>query len=752
MTKFKHFETGSGKTIMTAQFDGYNIAERMLEGLMFQITVQSDGSLKASVKTEDEDFFSNFNTIKFLNQAEDYACKNADTFQDPVSGEDCWLVVDGEDSNKSTTVQPITVQKVNIETLTTPEKEACACGGNCGCNTSSEEVIKATPDTGGAAILETLFPDKAEEVTEEEKKETVIGKFKPKRQFLNFIQGRKGGVRYHTDVAYIKSEELTGTIEGAIFKVTICDEGTINFEETDTKFCDDAMIQRFIDDIDGRDVTGYMQKFVVYKLGFTDGDGKSLYLEVEYKKPIDKLFALFDELKEPENMEKEEVKVSDNAQSLLDSLFGDEPKSEVVETTEQATEEVKVVETYAQQMMRESFEAMNAEKLKELTERIEKKEKDINKYKLDIRQSESNLKTASDDVRVLYTRLDSLKTADSPNGFIFYVSPENTSGVVVDQALQTVVKQIAPLLKLNEEKVIEFLTKGFFTIKIAKKGDLTNENVSVDKEIYEKITKIDATGKVTMVGATEFEYRGELTWHKLVDKMIRMGFEQEPEFDKQCGSPSYQSEDQADQSGGFKLTLDSGGNLTQTNIPSTGVGNGDPFSYKEEDGKHTETFVQKELIKYDTPTTLVVVGDGTHNTSQVMIDDDETSFDLYIGGIKYNRGKSTWSNSYCSMGFANVMTLDEYKAFYDSNKDMFEEYEGLVEGFVIPNFTGTIGVSSELNGKFSNDFDLSDYIYHQTSGTVVLNLPDGTKVYDLNTDLSLPLDIIRDAKIEQIIK
>jgi hypothetical protein len=47
-----------------------------------------------------------------------------------------------------------------------------------------------------------------------------------------------------------------------------------------------------------------------------------------------------------------------------------------------------------------------------------------------------------------------------------------------------------------------------------------------------------------MISSTEFEYRGELNWHQLVDKMIRMGFEQNPEFDQECGSNSYESKEE----------------------------------------------------------------------------------------------------------------------------------------------------------------------------------------------------------------
>jgi hypothetical protein len=91
MKKFKHFETESGKTIKTAQFDGYLINERPFEGMMFQVDIQEDGTLKVYVKPSDEDYFSDFNQEKWLKVATDFAYKY-DIFEDPVSGEECWLI------------------------------------------------------------------------------------------------------------------------------------------------------------------------------------------------------------------------------------------------------------------------------------------------------------------------------------------------------------------------------------------------------------------------------------------------------------------------------------------------------------------------------------------------------------------------------------------------------------------------------------------------------------------------------------
>lgn len=497
---------------------------------------------------------------------------------------------------------------------------------------------------------------------QEEKKEPVIGKFKPKRKFLNFVQGRKGGIRFHDTSAYIKSEQLTGTIEDTLFKVTICDEGTINFEEVGTSHADDAMIQRFIDDIDSRDVTGYMHKYVVHKLEFADGDGMKMYLEVEYTKPIDKLFSLFDDLKLNEEPMTEEVKVSDNAQSLLDSLFGDDDVDTTKEEIESTpVEDVEPKETYAQQMMREAFENMNREKIEELSGRIEKTEKDIKKYKFDIKQNEANLKAAVDNIRVLNSRLDSLKPIDPPTGYVFFVSTENKTGITIDPNVENVVKQIAPLLKLNEEKVLEYLTKGFYTIKIAKKDDITSETISISKEIYEKINKIDVTGNIQLIKPNEFEYRGDFTWHQLVDRMIKMGFEQDPAYDKQCGSVSYQSsEDIQDR---FVLT-DGNGNVLppQPNATAIAQAIGEAFATKQNPEPvvdsithkiSNESYAKCELKEIQTPSDIrSSIFNKIPNLKKM---EDESELIYAVKDLVKNWPEASWNNG---DGFSDFEELD----------------------------------------------------------------------------------------------
>lgn len=381
---------------------------------------------------------------------------------------------------------------------------------------------------------------------QEVKKEIIIGKYKPKKQFISFLTGLKGRIRLLSNYAFIKGEQLSGMLEGAVFKITICDENTINFEEVDTTMSTPDMIERFIQDICDRDVTGYVQKFIVSGLTFYDDEAKNCYLEIEHKKPINMLFELFD---------KKTTEVSENGMSILDALFSSETDEELKrefegESDEEIQKEVtpieEIKENESQRMLRESFEKMNADKIAELKDRIEKTEGLISKLKLDIQMAESKITSSSDELGVLNTRLSSFNLKESAIGYNFYVSAENKTGIEPDESLVTVVNKIAPHLKLNTKAVIDMLTTGSYTIKIESQDRSEEEakkDISKQKSIYSKIMKMDPLGQVKVVGDGEFEYRGNMTWHQLVGKMIALGFEQNPEFDKLCGSNSYESKE-----------------------------------------------------------------------------------------------------------------------------------------------------------------------------------------------------------------
>ena len=384
-----------------------------------------------------------------------------------------------------------------------------------------------------------------QETKTEEVKEPIIGEFKPKRKFLNFVSAVNGAkIRFIRDIAFLKAEKLSGILDGVVFKITICDEGTINFEEVDTNRCDKAMIQRFIDELSETPTTGYAQKFVVSGFEFTDVDDKRCYLEVEEKKPIDKLKALFDK---PE--------LSERGLSILDQLFGSdedlntlrmpvpEPVEEDYSMVADLSEDVSELKNESTSYMEESFRKMNEGKVIELKSRIEEKQKEVTQCNREISQSEKKLKESTEQLGVLETRLETMSPGDEPNGFVFYVSEEQKNETGLDENTKAIADKIADLMSLKKDVLFDYLTGGFYKIKIAKKDDITNQDFKLDKEAYEKISTLDVTGKMTVVDGS-FEYRGTLTWHQLVSKMLRKGFEQNPDFDKLCQSNSYESKEE----------------------------------------------------------------------------------------------------------------------------------------------------------------------------------------------------------------
>ena len=387
----------------------------------------------------------------------------------------------------------------------------------------------------------------------EEVKEPVIGNFKPKRKFLNFVSAVNGArIRFIRDIAFLKGEKLSGILEGAIFKVTICEEGTIKFEEQEgTNLSDESMVKRLIDEIDEKDTTGYAQKFIVSGLEFADIDGKLCYLEVENQKPIDKLKSIFDEEEEQTN------ELSERGFSILDALFSsesDEVESDEIILSEKdaeifvdalvnPAEPNEKLKEAAESYMEKQFRKMNEEKVMELEDRIEETQKEIIRYKSDVKMAQKKMDEKSESLKVLESRLESMKPGDDPNGYVFYVSEEIKDMEGLNETETKVAAKIADIMKLKIDVLTEMLTGGYYKIKIAKKDDITNQEFELEKEVYQKIASLDVEGKLSVVDG-EFQYRGKMTWHQVVGKMIRMGFEQEPEFDKLCQSNSYDSHEE----------------------------------------------------------------------------------------------------------------------------------------------------------------------------------------------------------------
>ena len=584
----------------------------------------------------------------------------------------------------------------------------------------------------------------------EEVKEIIIGEYTPKRKFLSFVSAVNGAkIRYIRDIAFVKGEKLSGMLEGAIFKITICDEGTIKFEEQEgTNLSDAAMIQRLIDEIDETDVTGYAQKFVVANLEFADIDGKRCYLEVENEKPIDKLRSIFEE----EDKKMEEIKeLSDKGLSVLDMLFGDSDDNE--DTTEEVVENIVVVEepvqeekSHALSFMEESFRKMNEDKVNELKARIEDHQKEISKQKMDINHAEKKIVENKEKLGILETRLDTMQPNEEPNGYVFFVSEEKKHDTGLDESSRHIADKIADIMKLKKDVLFNMLTEGYHTIKIAKKGsdysksdlnknasELTEEELDQIKKDYidqssmqKTIQSIDIDGKFNLDEDGDITYTGSLNWHQLVAKLIKKGFEQDPEFDKAAGSNSYEKESTDE------VTDEDFKDLDSTKESTIEVDNG---------------YQTQKLLTYDEPTDVILWSPDTahYSYADITLTDDFYSLDIRVGGQKKD------DIYFETAGFASATTFKEYEKFI--NKNGTDELGG-TSALLIPNFQGTIRVGVKLEkGGFATDFDPNDdLVYIQGGGEPFLDFPEGTKIIEIDEDhdISKLKSFLRDKKITSL--
>jgi uncharacterized protein (DUF1778 family) len=607
--------------------------------------------------------------------------------------------------------------------------------------------------------------------TEQEVKQPVIGEFKPKRKFLNFVSAVNGArIRFIRDIAFVKGEKLSGTLEGVVFKITICDEGTINFEEVDTTVTDAAQRKRLIDDIDSTDVTGYAQKFVVAGIQFADVNGDLCYLEVEQKKPIDKLKSLFDE--EPK------TELSDRGFSILDALFSSESDEELVREFEGESDKVETLELSekdaeifveaienpaspneklikaSESYLEQQFRKMNEDKINELKKRIEDAEKESARLRREISMNETKLKKQTEDLGVLETRLDSFNANDESTGYVFYVSEEQKPEEIgLTEENRAMADKIADIVGLKKDVLFKMLTEGHYKIRVAEKSDMTAEKVKITNDILEKMKSLvngdsSLEAKVTMTEPGQFEYRGSMTWHQIVGKMIRKGFEQEPEFDKICQSNSYDSKEEVkDEMSDMKSDI-------QKMADGLGLGKvdfgKDGISVEVVETKTPSIEIKSKVVRtYDEETTLVVVGTIDHNDNRdVEITDDYTSFEVYVGNKKMK-------GSYESDGFISIMTLPEFTKWQKQYPDAMKDGGG-IDSFLLPHFKGTIGVTAMYDvGEFTNEFDLDDYILHQDGmedAYVSLTLPEGTQIMKMDDYHQVPVAAMRDIKINKIIK
>lgn len=394
---------------------------------------------------------------------------------------------------------------------------------------------------------------------ESQKNQPVIGEFKPKDKFIKFI-GAKGNINFISHEAFIDGKYLSGLgLDGIQFKLTICDEDTVNFDEVDTNQTTKEQRQRLLEVISEKTIVPSRNKMmIINELPFmsvkTINDKQiSLYLAVDYQKPIEKLASLLDD---------EDITISDEQSSKLDALMSmfddEEPKLAQTlfnsETDEElarefegendieiiATETIEPVYDYNKQM-EESFTKMKREKVDDLNKRLDNKKKELGKFTQDMKLSTKKVSDTEDEIKLLESRLESLQPEPEFTGYYFNVSERLNEKINLEPEIADLIKsKISKVKSINADAFMKLFEDGEYHIRLGSKSD----DVLVEVTDYENLSE-ESKKALSKIGIKlsddKLIYMGELNWGDIVNKMAKLGFAQDSEFDKQCGSNSYQT-------------------------------------------------------------------------------------------------------------------------------------------------------------------------------------------------------------------
>ena len=382
----------------------------------------------------------------------------------------------------------------------------------------------------------------------------TTGAITPSTKFIEFVGG-KGHINFISNQATIEGKYLSGLDMGDItFKLTIYEDGTVDFDEVDTTKTTQKERERLLNVILDKTLTPYRNRTVVNELTFTSVEkvkdkNVPLYLSVEYVTPIEKLSSLFDD---------ETIEVSDDAMDNLNDLLNswfedeefakevqeiiDEENSEVVEDIDDRFMEHH--DTNINSLVKDSFDKMKEEKLNELKSKKSQTEKEIDKIGIQISSLEKSLQDTQNDLKLLEDRIDDIQPVDDPNGYYFFVSERCNETVELDPDMDKLIRgKVSKIKQINVEGFMKLFTNGEYHISLSKIAEDGFESVDNFNELPENI--LEKLSSINLVlEDKKLVYNGEMGWGEIVNKMVKMGFEQNPEFDKFCGSNSYASKEE----------------------------------------------------------------------------------------------------------------------------------------------------------------------------------------------------------------
>ena len=187
----------------------------------------------------------------------------------------------------------------------------------------------------------------------------------------------------------------------------------------------------------------------------------------------------------------------------------------------------------------ESFAKMKQEKIDDLTKRLDNKRKELVKFSMDSNLSQKKVSDAEAEIVLLESRLDNLSPNIPSNGYYFFVSERLNEEVNLDPEIEKIIRdRVSKIKSINTDAFMKIFENGEYQIKLGTKSLDTVIEVSDFVNLADDVKK-SLGGLSIRIDDGKLIYTGDLNWGDIVNKMIKCGFTQDPQFDKDCGSNSY---------------------------------------------------------------------------------------------------------------------------------------------------------------------------------------------------------------------
>lgn len=390
---------------------------------------------------------------------------------------------------------------------------------------------------------------------EEQEKPKVIGRFKPKTTFHDFI-ATVGNVNVLSKEATLDGKFFDSlNLEGVKFKITLCDDNTFDIEEIGTNLVTEEEMRRYVTLFDDSPVSGFRDRSVLTDFVFVATHTvkeKSIqlesYLVVDQVKPYNQLLDFLSDEDEEQNSTLEEVTIAvqseqtsetpveeDFLDERLRDIFGDdEPVAQKAETpVPNNAWHPEPITSVSQQVAQEFLEAKKKNREK-LLKKVENYTEDLKKAQITQHTAFTKIRECNDEIKLLQSRIDSLEINEPFNGYYYYVPVSETETSYLDEATRTLIfNKLVSMNYQNADSFMKIFDNDLFQIRIG----LDTDNGLVELTDFKNVVSLfknfdlDMNSKIYVKDGSLF-YEGQLEWADVCNKLVKLGFKQNPQFDQ----------------------------------------------------------------------------------------------------------------------------------------------------------------------------------------------------------------------------